>query len=484
MDPHDGVPASPSEEDEPAEETLALQPAAPAALLRELHGDPSREGNRNVILLVEPDSGVRTLCIRMLSQIFPGYTIDAVEGDAASIEKIRGDASLQIAMIIDFDDEGGSTLSLVRADTEGHLVCSRNDRDTGFLKVPIVLTPKYAYGDDAFFRNLLKEATVDGLVEKPFDRKSFEEILRASIQKRLGVFKDMEADSREIVLSDFMEHVSSLLPYLKKAVLGLSFYSDEEEDTSASQAGDAKVVYNSLNGLEAVFSELQALGPGLDNASLSKLTHDMNNKITPAVVLIKIMLDDDYGLNEQDRANLSQLDHQISSLINYIRAIMSAYKGESGTWSAIRSGNIPIMPKGQELVLPKGGRVCVVDDEQAVRMACSRLIKHAGGIAYEVDDRGLMEMIGAEPPEAVDVFLLDHNLSDTVKGHQLIGLIRAIWPEALIIAHTSEANALNRDPANPYKAVRVEIVGKLDTRAMSGIIKRKLLKRQETPPAV
>lgn len=53
---------------------------------------------------------------------------------------------------------------------------------------------------------------------------------------------------------------------------------------------------------------------------------------------------------------------------------------------------------------------------------------------------------------------------------------RENYPQALIVVHTSDAVALNVDSANPYREQGVEVVSKRAWHAISGVMRRKLIK--------
>lgn len=446
----------------------------PKDLLHSLHGGTPEDSGRDTIILVEPDEAVRRIMVRILGKIFPGYKIDGFSDQHLSAAHIRDSAADRVAMAIDTDNDTNEALVLTRCDERGTFTGS-GSKEIDFTRVPIILAPGFETDKGPTIRALLDERKIDGVISKPVDAAQIEQICGRAIESRLSLFNETESESKKAVLADFVEYAKSFLPLWKKIISECSCYPDgpvPEEDTIEC---DFSTMYSGLNDLESLITDLQARSHDLDKKFLSKMLHDIANKLWISS-LVDAVLENKASsrLTPQEQKGLKVLYEQFSAFIVYFQRIQTANRGTSfRTWTDVRRGRMNFVQESQKLNLGGVKSVCIIDDDPTIHSSCSRIIRTAGGVCFAASSQEDLASLGHDESEKIDLFLLDNDLGEGRRGYQLISSIRGRWPDALIIAHTGDSDALNKDPENPYKTEGVEVVSKHEWTAISGIIRRK-----------
>lgn len=440
----------------------------PVDQLRALHKeDDSDELKRPDILVTEKVEAVREIVVALLKRIFPGYNILATSDVAKARDKISQELRDSLALVFadteDFDAVSGLLLDLRKSKEDGRIV------DHG-KKVPVIFTSASIPPDKGpVLEKALENGTLDGFIPKPFAPDSLSAVLSDSIAKRAGLFEEIEEAARGRVLGDFIEYYNSLA----------QAWETNLQPLAATATGIMKEDFDHLLGGVASFkAKLATMRVDINYQELRRLIHDFNNVLSVLITFPQFILEAEVAGSAKEF--LAIFNAEVQKLRSDIELIAQAIRGDI-SWT---SADQPKLTPEAEQVLrcPEGTRFCVVDDNENVRKVCERVIRDAGGnlVATITDGYDISPLVSGGPPYPhVDVFLLDHELGGKLYGHGLIGKIRAAYPHALIICHTGEAAALNADPENPYRIAGIEVVGKREWNAVSGIIRRKFTSAEE-----
>lgn len=267
---------------------------------------------------------------------------------------------------------------------------------------------------------------------------------------------------------------------LKRAEVesGASIVEDEESKND---------IEGSIEILEKILSLLREYdsfwsGNPLSKEDSIKFLSDFRNKLCALHVGTSITLPEFEG----DKSVYSEL----RIFINEILKDISSSSGANGhlakltdafhyainkycTWkeAANWSKNITRKsPGGNKLELSYPGmKVCVVDDEEGICKMVMRVVERAGGRPFEVSS-SFEDLPGFIVSKHIHVVLLDHNLGEGFKGHDLVDPCRMASSNILIVGHSSEAKILNRDKDSPYKKAHVRVADKADFKAISKAI--------------
>ncbi len=414
-------------------------------LLSELQCGSPEQTNRGVILLVEPEEVVQASVINFIDKLYPGYKIEKVCNLSDAVERISRNLSEDIALIVDASGQNNGTC----------LAKEIEKQKIDLSRVPIV-----AETDNSKEQN----EKADGVYTEPISLVGLDYSSSDAINNRLTAFRESEATMREKVLSEFIEYAeTSLLNWQANLQKVYEKFDECEEECEA--------MASSLILMEQQIEALRDLGTEISAGRLSEIIHDMNNKLS--VFLGYIPFFDTKFKKPNDVELLNSLLKSFQAFANYLKAIRSAYdQSNLGTWKDISSGDLEGVSETQRLEMPEGLKVCVIDDDPEVLSYCSKTIRNAGGDTFEAfDERSLLLIHREIGPSGIDLVLLDNNLGDSKRGNDLIPLIRGLFPKALIIAHTGDAETLKKDPRNPYTSHEVEIVGKHQWNEVSKIIK-------------
>lgn len=462
-------------------------------LLAELQkGASGEEAERDTVLLVEADVVLRKLIRRVLSRLLPGYGFEEASSDQEAIKRLRDGLAERVALIVDANEsQPEGTSRLVRNDDGTLAGWTDKDGDedgeaSDFSKVPILI----GSGPDA--NSAAEEGRIDGITRKPddFAPSALSSVLLEAIKKRLYV---AGPDAKKGAIALFINRSKELISSCTTAISGLSFFPAEGEMVAEdSNSGLAREMMEAVEALEGYIDQLEQEGFEIEDGTLRKIVHDINNGLALFLINPAFMIKRGEGLAAGDEEALEKIKQSAFAYTReWVRPIGMACNSDSdeSAWDKIRKRKVELEPDvEQRLELPKGCRVCIVDDdEQGILKPCSMLVQQAGGIAYKVQSKlDLMSLIAGilknKDIKEIEVFLLDHELGEDMrgrdtKGHELIGLIKDCWPDALIIAHTSMADALNNDSENHYAKAGIQIVGKRDWNAISRLVRDRSEKR-------
>lgn len=435
----------------------------PVDQLRALHKEEaSGELKRPDILVVEGVDDVREIVVALLRKVFPGYNIlsvaDGAEAGDKISNKLRDSLALVFADTEDWDAVLGLLSALRRHEKDGRIV------DHG-KKVPVIFTSASVPPDKGpVLEKTLENGTLDGFIPKPFTPDSLSAVLTDSIAKRAGLFEEIERAAKARVIDDFIKYYSALIQTWRDNLHPLM------AEITGDMLEDLRLL---LAGIESFGANLAKMSMDISSQDLRKLIHDINNNLTVLVSFSDYVLG--YKMEVSAKKTLSILKAEVQKLTSNVSLIGRANKGDI-SWA---SADQPKLTPEAEQVLrcPVGTRFCVIDDNENVRNVCERVIKDAGGnltltVSGQKDMQNLVDAHAAGVE--IDVFLLDHELGDGVFGHQFIETIRTCYPNALIICHSGAAAEVNKDAENPYRRVGIEVVGKREWSAVSGIVRRKL----------
>lgn len=462
------------------------QQAQLAPKLRELHDEPAGEETvqklrHDSILVVEPDEQVQRAVGRLLTNFFPGYSIIGVSPEQA-VDKLRGDLRTRIAMVLVDTTGQVDLLSIVellrREDYAGEA-----PSHTG--EVPLVLMSAGnadEQGDSRFeetIREWADQGKIDGLIDKPFLPGDFAATIYQAINSRLVGASIGEQAARTRVIESFIADSKERMNLWIRDLRGLSIDPAEgspEAPEEGSPEADLLVVIESLERMIELLSAIAEFRiDELNKKTLGRYMHDIASPLTVAISYARFV-DESPSLSGSDRSTLHIFMAELDKFYKDFDRIRSARKAMV-SWQSLEAEDLDSGIKDQKLEFPRGVKIkaCVVDDQKLVIDVVSRDLKRAG---VETVTASSLADIQAIEDEDVNLVLLDNDLGDGLKGHSLIGAIRARWPQALIVAHTGDATDLNDDPNNGYKMQGVEIVGKREWAALSGIVRRKLQRKE------
>lgn len=198
----------------------------------------------------------------------------------------------------------------------------------------------------------------------------------------------------------------------------------------------------------------------VDAEVISTFIKGFQGHATGLMKFIWNILDTSYDLDPEDQQGLITAQAYIDELNQ--KALVLKKTNVPGVWEELRSPVINI------LKIPKGLRICVVDDEQDILDDTASMIDEAGGIAHKAMNLRQLSALGGQH---VDVILLDHSLQET-KGYEVLHRIKMLFPDAIVIVHTSEAKSLLAEEENPYGDH--PIVGKHDWAGINSVLEEKL----------
>lgn len=445
----------------------------PAEHLRTLHEEEaSGELKRPDILVVEGVDMVRALIVRHMQELFPDYNILAVADGGEATTKISEELRDSLALVFADTADWHAVIQLLFGLREPKkALCIANHGK----KVPVVLTSASVSEDEVADQSsfegkvlgkALERGDLDGFVEKPFAKEQLAAVLADSIAKRAGLFEEAEKMAREHALADFIEYYNDLV----------QAWEANLESLIETAAGAVREDWNYLLGGVASFkATLASMRVDIDYKTLRKLIHDMNNAMTVLISFSAYLLEGEVTGSTEEA--LTVFKAEVRKLNSDVDLIGRANRGDI-SWASADQPKLAPEPE-QVLRCLAGTRFCVIDDNKNIRNVCERVISDAGGnLVMTIAGRDeLMALVDSDSVNTpVDVFILDHELGGELYGHDLVETIYRHYPGALIIAHTGKADDLNKDADNPYRRLGIEIIGKRQWNALSGILRRKFNK--------
>lgn len=414
-----------------------------------------------IVMATDPE--LRALGARILGHVLPDCReIIEVDSSEAVLSLISG----RVALVMAFDDSDNQAKDLAA-------LLFVHDRS----RVSLFLVTDSA-SVDGDMGNL-----VDGILTLPLSGPEVLEIFNHAIAKRRGILMELEGTAKVDVLKEFVDYYLNLAKIWKKNVLKISLAPKLGETVAKNTPEeDAWYLLHGIDGVIEILNGLSAESFGEISAEkLRNYIHDLNNKLQ-AVISYPEYIGEAPGSTPEDRQILTMVGNEGYQLNSYSTRIRDAYNG-TAFWQDVKASNL-ILQSREKLEISANTSFCVVDDDQGILRVTRKTIEAAGGSAILVESREALEAFfaageaGGSLPE-IEVFLLDNNLGDGISGHQLIPMIRSKYPDALIIAHTSDDLSLNKDPGNEYKKAGVEVVGKRQWAAVSGVIRRKTRKPED-----
>ncbi|MBI4232057.1 hypothetical protein HY605_02395 [Candidatus Peregrinibacteria bacterium] len=440
--------------------------------LTQLHGDSTEELRHNSILLVEPDEQVRKVITRILTGIFPGYEIVGVSPEQA-LEKMRGELKSKLAMVLIDTEERIDligTIELLRDDSVEDSPSNAGDIPLVLMSAGIVDDSRSGGSFNDTIRMWGNEGKIDGLVDKPFSREGLAGALSQAINyKALGVPKS-ELDARTAVLQEFLASYLDRLPLWLNDLRGLKIMSQPD----CQDKEDLTMVSEAVEGMNKMMAAMAATNLSqVTRQVLRKFLHDFASPLLVMAMIFPDLVKEGGALQGSDLQTLKILQSELNDLNKVFEQIRSA-RGEKGGWGKVNLNvNTGSGVQEQILELPDGVKACVVDNEELVLNVVSRDLSKAGAAVLTASS---LAEIAAIQDEDVNLVLLDNDLGEGLKGHSLVMAIRARWPQALIVAHTGDAEEITADPDNEYKKFGIEVIPKRAWRALSGVVRRKLPK--------
>lgn len=434
--------------------------------LRNLH--PGTD--KNLAVLCEDDEGLRTAMAEMMGKVFQGTGVDVVdfENPTLAIDFLRQSTRLQSLAVVVTD----LVMPKMRGDDFARFLRNNGASPAILLRSSNVQSDHVRgslFIDDENASKAYAEGFIDVLAEKSQGGNSAEMILRETIAlairthvaKVLAV-KEHDAKAKEPFLSSFFSDACERVArwdVMTTSVLGTK--EDEEKDLDT--------IRRSIEELQLMLEGSAGLEWKENSTNVRKFIHDVNNKLAVVVTIVAILLHRPKGLTQEDVGQLKKLKEDVDDFTALIKKIGDANKGVEMGWAAVvahRRGAED--QEDQVLKIPEGLKICVVDDLASIVRACESKIHQARGIASTAKDEESLEL--ALKAGGADVVLLDNDLGNGLRGHQLIEAIRTLAPSALIIGHSSDAAGLNSDSGNPYAQAGVPIVDKLEWNAVTKII--------------
>ncbi len=460
---------------------MTVESSQCAELLTELQGSVGDLSEApDVVLVVDSDQGVRNALRGIIGRLLPNHLVKEADSCSAAVARMTGDLALRVALVLSLEDDPSKTFLLARNE-DNHLRGAPEAEYIDLSRVPIISAPGVWSGKSALVQKLFADGQIDGVIQKPFGLHDAREAILSSVQNRLGLFQEVEGVARHEELEEFIGYCVDFVPSWASRASQVSFLPDPDQEVAKfSSEYDARVVVESLVTLQTHIDELSSFGSDISEDDLSRLSHAIRNTISYFYGSLQALLEAKEKLSPDDVLLIDVIYKEVSVLLNWLTYVMRAYKKDAlCTWSSLRAKKHGLS-ESHKLVLPEGCSVCVIDDDAAIRTACERMINYVGGVAHEAWDGDSLEALyGDAGASGIQVFLLDDDLGESGRGHELIDHIRERWPEALIIGHTGHSVSINADSETPYKAAGVEVAGKNDWNAVSGIIRRKLV--QEEP---
>ncbi len=267
---------------------------------------------------------------------------------------------------------------------------------------------------------------------------------------------------------------------LKRAEVEAGANIVDDEDTKNDLQNSIEVLEKILSLLKE-YDSFWSANPLFKEDSVNFLS-DFRNKLCALHVCTSINLPEFEG----DKSVYSEL----GIFVNDILKDVSSAAGANGhlaklsdafyyainkycTWKEAVNWSKNIARKGPggnklELSYP-GMRICVVDDEEGICKMVKRSVERAGGRPFEVSS-SFKKLPAFLVSNHIHVVLLDHNLGEGIKGHDLVDPCRMASSNILIVGHSSEAKLLNRDKDSPYKKAHVRVADKADFKAISKAI--------------
>lgn len=406
------------------------------------------------------------------SQIIDADSADTVIGLMSGLFRNR------VGLVLAFEEKGGGGRSQA-GDLAVKLHVDGGENGISMPSVPLFLAVDPVGGNDDI-GDFAKSGFVDDIVDLPLKNSEILAVFKNAIARRCNLLGELESVAKIEVLKEFIDYYLTLAGIWKKTVLKLSIAPKPvEEIGSDSPQDDVNYILKGIDGIIIILENLKNRNLSIIPFEvLQKSFHDLNNSLS-LVIGFSVTLREFFSLPAEDIAIFELLEKEANQMSAHMQEIRKGYNGNT-FWQNIKKAGL-VLRAEEKLDIPVGISFCVIDDAAGILNITGRVIEAAEGSAVLVDSKEALEKLfsasgdGGSLPN-IQVFLLDNNLGDGVFGHQLIPLIRSKYPDALILAHTSDSLSLNNDPENEYKKAGVEIIGKREWSAISEVVGRKVRK--------
>jgi CheY-like chemotaxis protein len=412
--------------------------------------------NRDCILVVEKGDEPRKIIKEALISDFPHYEIEFANDEALAIDEISRRLALKVSLII------GADQLLVRDKKDG-LAGLSLPSNMDFSKVPIVATRRSSPHEDQRLIDSLDEGGIDGFFDKGSSTVNLRSCVLSSVQRRAQTLQQIESAAKSEVLGAFVHRYMTELPAMKASLEGLTFYDSQLDDLQSCLSETLSILQNIAKDCE--------LGE-IPHEKLRVYIHDINNKLSVLIYTPDFILEDFPDMSDIDRSGLETFTESVANFNAYIQNIRTAYSA-NGSWARLET-KIKEAKTAEKLTLPESLKsICVVDDDPEIVNLIKKLIEHGNpkaSIFWARNGEDLSYVSKETKGEGIDFILLDNNLGPAGFGHELIEIIRKNWPDAILVAHTSDAETLSRDPQNPYTQAGIEIADKRAWEKISEIV--------------
>ena len=283
------------------------------------------------------------------------------------------------------------------------------------------------------------------------------DFMKEALGSRLNAVVDSLAqedeDPKVQVIGSFIGEAAILIDSVTRLIGGIA-------DRPGDLGKKGKHLRSKVAELER-FISASATMKTVDAEVIASFIKEFQKQGNAIMNLIWNILDACYELEAEDQNYLITAQSYIDELNQ--KAVVLKKTNGAGVWEELRS------PEINTLKIPKGLRICIVDDEKHILDDTASIIDEAGGIAHKAMNLSQLSALGGQH---VDVILLDHSIGDQLKGYDVLHTIKMLFPDAIVIVHTSEAKRLLAEEENPYGDN--PIVSKHDWVGINTVIKGKL----------
>ncbi len=412
---------------------------------------------RKDIMLIAADSERTDMGKKFLLTLLPNYNIVEAGSIDQAVVLISAFTKIRTAIIVNFDSTKVSSPSL--EEKLAHF-------DGEISNAPEILVTGADQGGD----KSPDSRGMDSVLTMPLTPDAFKLGMMEAIAKRGEKFEKMEKITRLEVLKEFCEYNGALAEVWNKSLRNIDGLQGESAEDVSYMLADCNSIIEILKTLAGYVR----LGE-LSNEYLRESIHSLNSKLTVLTGFPSVMKESGV-LSAKNSEILTMVENESNQMGAHVALISAAYNGRV-SWKKAQCSK-PIARSAHMLECPKETLFCVIDDDEAILKVTRLNIEAAGGKAMVLDakNKAAMDEFFAEGEgrQNIEVFLLDNDLGGGRFGHEFIAKISEKYPQALIIAHTGDAESLNAVTTNPYNEHGVEVVGKRHWKAISEVIRRKM----------
>ena len=124
--------------------------------------------------------------------------------------------------------------------------------------------------------------------------------------------------------------------------------------------------------------------------------------------------------------------------------------------------------------------VLILDDKGNIRNGVKRALGYNSGLTHQYassleEVKRLIENLKSPDPlvnRPLTHAILDHDLGDGTKGHEIVAALRTAFPEIVLVCHTGDEEVLENPANSAWGKLNVPVVKKRDSAGLAAALNR------------